>query len=278
MSNGVTGRFLRATRRAETGMSSRAAAIRPARGLGTLIYVAHMRLMPGLVAAALVVAACSSSGSSSSPTESGSTTAPSANKLMNRATTAMATATSVHLFGTTVAANGTVARADVRVSHTAAFGAVHAQGRTIRLRKVDGEFYFQANDAYWKASVPASRLTAFLRRVHGKWINVRPGDKPFTGILTFGSWESVTSLATKASNRNYEFGPTKVIHGIVTVSVVDAETRTTIVIPRQGPPLPLEIDAGPNRVSHFAAWNEPLHVAAPAPDQVIEAAQLLNKR
>jgi hypothetical protein len=200
----------------------------------------------------------------------------SADALVDKAAAAIASVSSVHVFGTTRADTGAVAHVDVHVSHAAAIGVVRVLGRTIRVRKIGSEFYFQANDAYWKASVPAQRLASFLRKIRGKWIRVRPSDTQFAGILTFGSWDTFTSIASTASSGHYDRRPSNVVRGIDTVSAIDTNDGTIVFVPEDGPALPIEVTSGADRVLDFDAWNKPVHVPMPPPSQVIEAAQLTS--
>lgn len=213
-----------------------------------------------------MLAGCGSSGSSAS-----GNAGLSPHELVDKAAAAVSSASAVHVFGTTLTDLGkTEVHVDVHLSPQAASGRVRVRDRTLRLLRVGSDFYFRANDAYWKSAVPREQLREVLRKVHGKWLHI-PADAPkLAKFSAFLSWDKLQkSFGTSPADAHYDRGPANVVRGVDTVSAIDRDSRAIIFVPEEGPPLPIEISEGQFNATYFDDWNVPVHVRTPPPDQVV---------
>jgi hypothetical protein len=116
---------------------------------------------------------------------------------------ALGSASSFHEFGTVHDNSGQVARIDAHIGRTAARASLIVGGRVVRLRRVNGETYFQGNAAFWKTRVRSDQRAKLVPTLRGKWVHVQPGDRNFGAFVQFASRADILNSLKDVSNGSY---------------------------------------------------------------------------
>ena len=264
------GRTARRSATLNGAASARQPADRPARtGPTTCRPVLATLLL--LTAAATLLAGCSGGpggATSTSPSPNG-VEHLAADQILTEAKAAARSASSVHVSGTQ---SGTTV--DLTVGRNTAVGTVMQGGLTVQLLAVDGKTYIKGDQAFWDTSAGAGAGAALA----GKWVVAGATTADTSALASFTDIGRVIDQVLAPTGPLTRTGVTTV-DGQRVVGITSTDNGDILYVALDGPPYPVRIDPGGSAAPSlgpaptpptFSAWNAPLVVHPPPPDQVVD--------
>jgi hypothetical protein len=227
--------------------------------------------LPFLLAAAGLLSACSGASPPSGPAGASAPNGVetlSADQILARAKAAAKSASSVHLSGTE---SGTTV--DLSVGRNIATGTVTEGGLTVALLAVGGTTYVRASAAFWDSTSGAASASALA----GKWVVAGSATGGASALVSF------TDIGRVVDQVLAPTGPltrtqVSTLDGRRVIGVTSSQDGDTLYVALDGPPYPVRIvpaggaSAGSGSAAGpptFSAWNAPVVVHSPPPDQVV---------
>lgn len=224
-------------------------------------------LVVSAVAAAVTLVGC---GEDSPPAPSLADS--SAEEILGKAQQAARDATSFRMKGN-ITTEGTSLSLDIRFQKDKGVtGTISSEGVTFEVLVVDDKAYLKGDQATWASFAgdgPAQLLA-------GKYILVPESAEGFSDLLAFAD---ASSFLDKGLEPEGTVTKTEVkeINGVSAIGLIDqdAEGEGTLYVAAEEPAYPLRIEgpAGEGAVD-FSEWNEPVELAAPPADQVVDLKDL----
>lgn len=244
-------------------------------------------------AAAALLAGCATTSNSGagSPAAGGTTTAarPAGNGIaelrpdliLARAKTALRQAGTVRI-SARGRDGGSSFALDLRIKgNQGATGRVTTGGLTFTLLRISRSVYLKADAAVWQKAAGGQPEVA--RLLAGKWVKIPTGNADFKDIEKFTTLDALAALFTP-----HKVSPTDTVAGTTTrvrLRGVDAvrltDEGTSVYVAAVGRPYPLRLQGPPSGKSDLAGFlfdfqqfGQPVPLANPPADQVIDLAQL----
>ena len=245
-------------------------------------------LAAALIPCALLLTACSSSSGTSTSTVAGASNANLTQaQLLARFTTALATATALHIKGGTTGGSSPFSM-DMQINKDgSAQGTIVSTGMTMPLIVVGGVTYVQVTSSL--SSIikddAGSDAAAVSKLVVGKWISSKSsiGASLTQGMDGMTDFSQMTKQLASGSGDTFSYLDTATVNGEQVAQYKDVTTgssltgtgtasagatTSTLDVPLTGAALPVE-ETGSSEGTVTFTWNVPQKVAAPDPSEVI---------
>ena len=193
----------------------------------------------------------------------------SADQILARAKAAAKSASSVHLSGTE---SGTTV--DLSVGRNVATGTVTEGGLTVALLAVGGTTYVRAGAAFWDSTSGAASANALA----GKWVVAGSATGGASALVSFTDIGRVVDQVL-APTGPLTRTPVSTLDGRRVIGVTSSQDGDTLYVALDGPPYPVRIVPAGGALAGagsavapptFSAWNAPVVVHSPPPDQVVD--------
>jgi hypothetical protein len=189
----------------------------------------------------------------------------------DKARVAITIAPSVHINGRVPTTRGDTAEYDVQVSDHNGVATLTQDGVPLEFIRVDTFLYVKGSSDFWKAQRGAAAATL----MNGKYLKVPISDPRFAEWAGYFNPALLIPQRPEGATRT---GGTKVVNGVNTLALIDPDPQNggTLYIatddPDRGRPIRLE-DSGGRTSFDFTYPREPVKVAVPPSDQVIDLAR-----
>lgn len=208
---------------------------------------------------AVALAACGSSGTSGAAGNGVAAKSPS--QILNAASSALESASTVHVSGQETT-GGQTTSLDLHIaSGKGASGTLAEGGLSFKLIVVDNEVYIYGSPAFLQHFAGATAATLFK----GKWIKA-----PASGGA-FGDLSSLTNLkefsqSLLTSHGALTKGSSKSVNGHAAIALVDSSKGTKLYVATTGKPYPIEVTKGSSGSQHvdFDSYNASVSLTPPA--------------
>lgn len=145
-------------------------------------------------------------------------------------------------------------------------GTVTVQGMTFEMLVVDQTAYLKADQATWEKAGAGQGAQLLV----GKYIQLSSDTSGFGDIMKVADPEKLLDQALTPEGTVVKTG-VKEINGVPAVGLTEKDAKDgTLYVATEGQPYPVRVE-GPSGEGNvdFTGWNEPVDLAAPPADQVI---------
>lgn len=122
-------------------------------------------------------------------------------------------------------------------------------------------------DEFWKAELAASKATALLPKVHGKWVKNPTFAGTFTQVVRFTNEKVfLDSVIGNSDPTQFVKGADKVVNKITTIPLTDHQSGAVLYVVKKGKPYPVQATGtkgATTATSNFDDWDKPFTVKAP---------------
>jgi hypothetical protein len=229
-------------------------------------------LAAALVAVPLLLAGCGSGGSGAAGGAAVSQTPATngleqltADQILAKTQAAAKSATSVVAKGTMGQGSGV----DLVLGAKAADAKLTQSGQSIEIVRTADSTYIKGDAAFWTKNVGATAAKMFA----GKYVKV-----PATEAAQFVGFISIASFFADAlkPGGTVAKGDVTTLDGTKAITLKDTSDGSLMYISLEGAPLPLKIEksGADGGAVTFTRWNQPVTVAVPPADQVLDFGSL----
>ena len=233
----------------------------------------HSRIAVVVAVAALVLAGCASGESDPTGDESkrSDPSGLSAPDLLSKAESVIEEKATVQMKGQGIE-QGSDFVYDLSYVGDAAEGYVSIDGAKLSLLRVDGETYFKADDAFWRAQGGDEYANLVAEAIGDRWISIR-GEEAFKFLEALARRTFITVELFQPTDA-LRMGEAKVIDEVDCLSLVDSE-GTIWVTADDALPVQANSNEGKEEAVVKFTYEDASVPRAPAASQVIDASKLI---
>lgn len=194
----------------------------------------------------------------------------SAQEIVDEATEAARSESSVKASGATVDDGGTPMDLDLSISPDGTTGTMTVEGTTIQLLITDQEFYMRADGDSWTTLAGDAAAGALLA---DRWVLVPTAEEDFAEVAFFADWDTFVNELFSVEG-TLSKGDVEEIDGVDTVAIIE-DGGGTMWIAIEGDPLPIRGDDGEGDVFDLE-WGVDVDITLPEADEVIDLSDVIG--
>ena len=154
----------------------------------------------------------------------------------------------------------------------AAEGYVSIEGAKLRLLRIDGETYFKADDAFWRAQGGDEYANLVAEAIGDRWISIR-GEEDFKFLEALARRSFITVELFQPTDALRK-GEAKIIDGVNCLSLVDSE-GTIFVTADDALPVQVNSNEGKEEAVVKFTYEDASSPRAPVASEIIDASKLV---
>ena len=161
---------------------------------------------------------------------------------------------------------------DIRYAGMNSSGSVIIDKVKVFVIRMGTDVWVNGPDDFWKAELAASKASALLPKVHGKWVKNPTFAGTFTQVVRFTNEKVfLDSVIGDSDPTQFVKGADKVVNKVTTVPLTDHQSGAVLYVIKHGKPYPVEATGSKgatSATSTFDDWDKPFTVKAPPASEV----------